>query len=83
MLVLCAKDSSILFIEDAVITAMKSTKFSSLIESSLKDFKMYVLQPDLEARGLSLDNVIDGIKLVGYEEFVDLTIEHDTVQSWL
>ena len=80
---LCAKDSSILFIEDAVISVMKSTKFSDLIETSLKNFKMYALKPDLEARGLSLDNVIDGIKLVGYEEFVDLTTEHDSVQSWL
>ena len=80
---LCAKDSSILFIEDAVLSVMKSTKCSDLIETSLKNFKMYALQPDLEARGLSLDNVIDGVKLVGYEEFVDLTTEHDSVQSWL
>jgi tRNA 2-thiouridine synthesizing protein B len=54
-----------------------------MIESSLKDFKMYSLKPDLEARGLSLDNVIEGVKIVGYEEFVDLTTEHDSVQSWL
>jgi tRNA 2-thiouridine synthesizing protein B len=44
---------------------------------------MYALKPDLEARGLSLDNVIEGVKIVGYEEFVDLTTEHDSVQSWL
>ena len=80
---MCAKDNSILFIEDAVISVMKATKFTGLIESSLKDFKMYALKPDLEARGLSLDNVIEGVKIVGYEEFVDLTTEHDSVQSWL
>jgi tRNA 2-thiouridine synthesizing protein B len=54
-----------------------------MIENSLKDFNMYALKPDLEARGLSLDNVIEGVKIVGYEEFVDLTTEHDSVQSWL
>ena len=80
---LCAKNSSILFIEDAVISAMKSTKFTDMINNSLKDFKIYALKPDLEARGLSLDNVIEGVKVVGYEEFVDLTTEHDSVQSWL
>ncbi len=80
---LCVKDSSILFIEDAVISVMKHSKFCSLIESSLKNFKMYALKPDLEARGLSLENVISGVNIVGYEEFVELTIEHDSVQSWL
>ena len=62
---------------------MKSTKFTEMIESSLKDFKMYALKPDLEARGLSLNNVIEGVEIVGYEDFVDLTTEHDSVQSWL
>jgi tRNA 2-thiouridine synthesizing protein B len=80
---MCSKNSSILFIEDAVISVLKSTKFSNTISNSLKDFKMYALKPDLEARGLSLDNVIEGVEIVGYEEFVDLTTEHDSVQSWL
>ena len=47
---MCAKNSSILFIEDAVISVMKSTKFTELVESSLNDFKIYSLKPDLEAR---------------------------------
>jgi|TARA_B100001059_G_scaffold228752_1_gene260326 tRNA 2-thiouridine synthesizing protein B len=80
---MCAKSSSILFIEDAVISVMKSTKFAEMIESSLKDFKIYALKPDLEARGLSLNNVIEGVEIIGYEGFVDLTTEHDSVQSWL
>ena len=80
---MCAKDSSILFIEDAVISVMKSTKFTEMVENSLKDFKIYALKPDLEARSLSLNNVIEGVEIVGYDKFVDLTTEHDTVQSWL
>ena len=80
---MCSKNSSILFIEDAVISVMKSTKFTKMIEDSLEDFKIYALKPDLEARGLSLNNVIEGVEIVGYDKFVDLTTEHDTVQSWL
>ena len=82
-LAMFANDSSVLFIEDGVISVMKSTKFSDLIMDSLSKCKIYALKPDLEARGLSLDNVIDGVKIVGYDEFVDLTTEHDSVQSWL
>ena len=76
-------EQNILFIEDGVISVMKSTKFSETIENALKEFKMYVLKPDLEARGLPLNNVIEGVEIVGYEEFVDLTTEHKTVQSLL
>ena len=49
---LLAPDSSILFIEDAVIAAMQNTRFSSLVQSKLEAFKVYALQPDLDARGL-------------------------------
>ena len=62
---------------------MKLRKFTKMIEDSLEDFKIYALKPDLEARGLSLNNVIEGVEIVGYDQFVDLTTEHDTVQSWL
>ena len=44
---LCTKDSSILFIEDAVISVMKSTKFTEMVENSLKDFNIYALIPYL------------------------------------
>jgi len=27
--------------------------------------------------------VMDGVRLVDYEGFVDLVVEHNTVQSWL
>ena len=44
---------------------------------------VYVLGPDLAARGMSEDRVIDGIQVVDYSGFVDLTTKHDTCQSWL
>jgi tRNA 2-thiouridine synthesizing protein B len=45
--------------------------------------KLYVLGPDLEARGMRKENVIDGIQVVDYGGFVDLTVEHQAVQAWL
>ena len=37
----------------------------------------------LNARGMTDDQVIDGIKVVDYEGFVDLTAECENVQAWL
>ena len=73
----------ILLIEDGVFGALQGTSVTDEIAGRSGDFKIYVLGPDLAARGLSEKPVIDGIEMIDYEGFVDLTIEHDAVNSWL
>ena len=75
--------SSVLLFEDAVIGAMQNTRFSEKITQAMHEFSFYVLGPDIKARGLDGDKVIEGIRVVDYNDFVDLTTKHDTVQSWL
>ena len=75
--------SSVLLFEDGVIGAMRNTRFSEKVAQAMDDYSFYVLGPDIQARGLDNDKVIDGIQVVDYNGFVDLTTEHDTVQSWL
>jgi tRNA 2-thiouridine synthesizing protein B len=77
------KGSSVLLIEDGVYAAMKGTRFEDQVSRSMAEVKLYVLGPDLKARGLAAERIIDGIQVVDYGGFVDLTTEHDTVQSWL
>src|SRR5688572_14953811 len=74
---------AILFIEDGVFAALKNTAASSKVQKALEQFKFYVLGPDIRARGLKEEQVIDGIKMVDYAGFVDLAAEHDSVQAWL
>lgn len=75
-------DSSvILLIEDGVISAAKNTK-SSLLASLAAEGRVFALQGDVEARGIS-SKLADNIKLVDYEGFVDLVVEHGTAVSWL
>lgn len=80
---LAEKGSAVLLFEDGVIGAMQNTKFSSKITQAMNDHSFYVLGPDIKARGLSSSKVIDGINVIDYDGFVDLTTEHETVQSWL
>jgi tRNA 2-thiouridine synthesizing protein B len=80
---LAAKGSAVLLFEDGVIGAMKNTKHSDTVANAMSDISFYVLGPDIKARGLSDSNVIDGIKVIDYDGFVDLTTEHHAVQSWL
>lgn len=80
---LAKKGSAILLIEDGVIAAMSGTAESSKLEGAMADHSVFVLGPDLQARGLDASKVIEGISVVDYGGFVDLTVEHGTVQSWL
>lgn len=75
--------SSVLLIEDGVIASLKGTSVSDKVSKAMENVTFYVLGPDLNARGMTDDQVIDGVKVVDYEGFVDLTVEHENVQAWL
>ena len=74
--------SAVLLIEDGVYAAARDTAVSMQMQEVLKNVPIYALKPDVEARGLQT-RVMDGIRLVDYEGFVDLVAEHSAVQSWL
>ncbi len=80
---LAVKGSSVLMIEDGVYGAMKGTVKSDVVTGAMGDVTFYVLGPDLKARGIGEDKLIDGVKVVDYSGFVNLTTENDKVQAWL
>lgn len=75
--------AAILMIEDGVFGALKGTAVTAKIEKALETLKVYVLGPDLKARGMTEDQVVDGVTVVDYAGFVDLVTEFDKVQAWL
>lgn len=77
------KGSAILFIEDGVYALVRGADCAEKVEQATADFSLYALAPDLEARGIPAQRLIDGVRLVDYHGFVDLTVSHDRVQSWL
>ena len=77
------KGGSVLLFEDGIYGAMRDTKAAAKITQAMNDFSFYVLGPDISARGIREDQVIDGIKVIDYGGFVDLVTEHDNVQCWL
>ena len=79
-----ADGAGILMIEDGIFGALKGTAVTGKIEKALSgNLKVYVLGPDLKARGMTDDQVIDGVKVVDYAGFVDLVTDYDKVQAWL
>ena len=80
---LAKQGSAILFIEDGIYAAQKNTAVGDKVAAATGKHTLYALTPDLEARGISKDEIIDGISMLDYEGFVQLTTEHSGVQSWL
>ncbi len=74
--------SAVLFYEDAVYAVMAGNSAAEQVESA-SGAKLYVLGPDLKARGIAADRLIAGVEVVDYEGFVDLAAEHDKVQAWV
>ena len=74
--------SAILLIEDAVYAATQGNAATAKLRDLGGRVKVYVLTPDLEARGMA-DRLIDGVEKVDFGGFVDLVAEYPTSQSWL
>ena len=74
--------SSVLMYEDGIYGAIKGTAIADKV-SAANGVKFYVLGPDLKARGVAEDKVVDGIEIVDYAKFVSLAAENDKVQAWV
>jgi tRNA 2-thiouridine synthesizing protein B len=74
--------AALLLTEDAIYAATQGAAASSGIAAATARLKVYVLQPDVEARGMA-GRLLDGVSAVDYGGFVDLVAEHANNQSWL
>jgi tRNA 2-thiouridine synthesizing protein B len=75
--------SSILMLEDGVYGALQGTELEDSVIESINDRSLYVLGPDLKARGIDQSKLISGIEIVDYDGFVKLAAESTKVQSWM
>ena len=53
---------------------------ASKVKAALNDHPIYVIDADVEARGIK--NIIAGIKVIGFDGFVEL-IEENEMVPWL
>lgn len=76
-------ESALLLIEDAVYLTVNSPDNAALHEKiNALALPCYILKEDLIARGLSL-NLADCFSVVDYVGFVQLTLDHSKIQSWV
>ncbi|MBQ0725266.1 MAG: sulfurtransferase complex subunit TusB [Cycloclasticus sp.] len=71
---------AILLIENAVYAAINTAQ-STLLQSLDDQVSVYALTPDLQARGIGLNQCYARIEPVDYAGFVMLVTEHQPVRS--
>ncbi len=74
---------AVLMIEDGVYGATTGTAVSDALAKISADVSLYVLGPDLAARGIDAGRIAEAVNSVDYEGFVDLAATHDRVHNWL
>ena len=73
-------NAPILFYEDGAFIAKEGSIDSSKVKKALDNHPIYVIDADVEARGVK--NIIEGIKVIGFDGFVELIDENEMV-PWL
>jgi tRNA 2-thiouridine synthesizing protein B len=79
----CKDGDAVLMIEDGVYGGIAGTGLSEIVEERGKAVALFVLSPDLSARGVDASRLISGVEGVDYAGFVDLVAKHDRTQAWL
>jgi tRNA 2-thiouridine synthesizing protein B len=74
--------AAVLLIEDGVYAATRGNAAESKLQAASAQLEIYVLAPDLEARGMA-QSLAEGVKTVDYAGFVELAAQHKNCQSWL
>lgn len=78
----CGKQDGILLLEDGVFGALSSAPCAEELSAMIKTgIKVYALVGDANARGLQ-KKLRSDVLLTDYNGFVQLSIEHNCVQSW-
>ncbi|MFX0138098.1 MAG: DsrH/TusB family sulfur metabolism protein [Candidatus Hodarchaeota archaeon] len=74
----------IVLIHDGVIgTSEKGETPESLLELLMLPLNVYAMIPDIKARGMDLNYLINQIKGLEYEDLVDILVNTHKIVSWV
>lgn len=79
LLRLTAEGDALLLLQDGVLAGLAGSSHLDLLLAA--PISLYVLQDDLDARGLS-GHISHHITVVGYTHFVELTEKHCSQMAW-
>ncbi|MBY8981151.1 MAG: sulfurtransferase complex subunit TusB [Candidatus Lokiarchaeota archaeon] len=74
----------LVLIHDGVIGINKKGKIPEKMEELLNtNINVYAMIPDLQARGIALENIHDKVKPIGYDDLIDILDITPKIISWM
>ena len=78
------RSMGMILIHDGVIGASSKGKVTASVEQlGNLNIKLYVMKPDLKARGILPEHIHENIKPIDYTELVDLLDNAGKIISWM
>jgi tRNA 2-thiouridine synthesizing protein B len=72
----------VLFLENAVLRILAKGSLCPALTDLLQHNRLFVLADDIKVRGISASELVKGIEVIEYSEWVNLTIKNPLIQSW-
>jgi tRNA 2-thiouridine synthesizing protein B len=72
----------VVFLENSVLRILQNGLLKQILTQLLSRSRVYVLSDDIEARGITSDELITGIEVIDYAGLVTLTVKNPVIQSW-
>ena len=72
----------VLFLDKAVLNLLEKGLLSEVLRSLLFEYQFFALADDLEVRGISSSELLQGITVITYSDFVNLTVKNSLIQTW-
>jgi len=74
----------IVLIHDGVINASSKRKATEQVKKLMElPIAVFVMAPDLKARGILLDSINNAVKPINYEDLVDILDSSEKIISWM
>ena len=74
--------ASVIFLNNAVLGLIQHSQWQNALIELMRETPCYVLSTDLMLRGIETNLLCEGIMLIDYAQFVQLTVEHTPIQTW-
>ena len=75
-------DDSVLFLENSLFQLLKKSYSERLLQENLTSQALFVLEDEIQLRGIQKNELIPLIQVISYDGFVRLTLENSLIQTW-
>ncbi len=72
----------VVFIENSVLRILQKGPLRDTLTQLLTRSCLYVLSDDIEVRGITIAELIEGIEVIDYAGLVALTVKNPVIQTW-